>query len=93
MKYHYQYVSKSSVRIELIPEDQKEKALIEVLTVATETDPQLVALFQVALTAYSQDSTITKLKFMNFPKVALCSFVATVKPAAAAIQQEKTTLF
>lgn len=93
MKYHYQYVAKNSVRIELIPEDQKEKALIEVLTVAPETDPQLVSLFQTALTAYSKDSTITKLKFMNFPKVALCSFVMALKPVAVAIEQEKTTLF
>lgn len=93
MKYHYQFVSKNSVRIELIPEDKKESALIEVLAVATETDPQLTAQFQSALSAYSKDATIEKIKFMNFPKVALCSFIVAAKSAATAVQQEKTTLF
>lgn len=75
MKYHYQYVSKTTVRIELIPEDQKETTLISVLSKASEDDKRLLELFENGLENYGNVCKLTKIKFMKFPKVALCSFV------------------
>ena len=77
MKYHYQYVSRSTVRIELIAEDQKETALISVLSLASEDDQRLLLLFKNGLENYSSGCSLTKINFMKFPKVALCSFVKT----------------
>jgi len=74
MKYHYQYVSKSSVRIELIPEDLKEKMLIEAITGQENDNELLKQYYQIGLDNYSNGHSLTKINFMAFPKVALCSF-------------------
>jgi len=74
MKYHYQFVSKTTVRIELIPEDKKDITLIERLTVGQEDDEELQHLFNKGLETYSAGTVLTKTKFMNFPKVALCNY-------------------
>lgn len=73
MKYHYQYVSKTTVRIELIPEDQKETKLLNSLR-AENDDQELKLLFQSGLSTYAPQSLIKKITFMNFPSVALCSY-------------------
>jgi hypothetical protein len=75
MKYHYQFVSATKVRIELIPEDQKETALIEGLSASTENNEHLLELFRKGLEGYSSEAILAVPKFMSFPKVALCSYV------------------
>lgn len=79
MKYHYQYVSSTTVRIELIPEDQKEKAQIETFEPNDLEDTALTRFFQQGLDAYSPGAQLTKTNFMNFPKVALCSYVSHIQ--------------
>ena len=79
MKYHYQFVSKTTVRIELIPEDKKDIQLIQSLAQAPEDEEQLTQLFKKGLSAYSTGTMLTKTKFMNFPTVALCNFIEAVE--------------
>ena len=74
MKYHYQFVSPTTVRIELIPDDQKEITLLESLHSADINDQTLKVLFQEGLEAYAAGMNIKKLNFMKYPKVALVSF-------------------
>ena len=74
MKYHYQFVSPTTVRIELIPDDQKEITLLESLHSTDINDQTLKVLFQEGLEAYAAGMNIKKLNFMNYPKVALVSF-------------------
>ncbi|MGF1923766.1 MAG: hypothetical protein ACQUHE_06275 [Bacteroidia bacterium] len=89
MKYHYQLVSKSKVRIELIPEDKAETKLLKTLTQTdNEKNEQILAYFNIGLEAYSQGATPTKIAFMQFPKVALCSFESnkTQSPLAKIVE-------
>ncbi|TCC90163.1 hypothetical protein EZ428_12820 [Pedobacter frigiditerrae] len=79
MKYHYQYVSKTTVRIELIPEDRKEIALIKALSTGDENNEQLIELFSTGLASYAVGTTLVKAKFMNFPTVALCNYIKSVQ--------------
>ncbi len=85
MKYHYQFVSNTTVRIELIAEDQKETRLLESLQTADQEDQQLKVLFNAGLSSYAPKSNLKKLNFMNFPKVALCTYektpMAEISPA------------
>ncbi len=74
MKYHYQFVSPTTVRIELIPEDQKETTLLNSLKTAGQEDQQLKAIFNAGLCSYDSNTNIKKLNFMDFPKVALCTY-------------------
>lgn len=74
MKYHYQFVSETTVRIELIPEYKSEFALLETLSNQSADHEQLLEFFHKGLTAYQGDTMLTSTRFMNFPKVALCSF-------------------
>jgi len=76
MKYHYQFVSNHSVRIELIPEDRKELHLLELSSASLQIqqDEVLIAYFRKGLAAYSRDANLTLTRFMNFPKVALCTY-------------------
>jgi hypothetical protein len=73
MKYHYQLVSKTKVRIELIPEDKKEIGIFESFG-ENENNDQLTEYFRVGLAAYNNEATLARINFMQFPKVALCSF-------------------
>lgn len=86
MKYHYQFVSNTTVRIELIAEDQKETALLKALQAVEKDDQQLKDLFKAGLSNYAPNSEIKKLNFMSFPKVALCTY------EKAAIIKESTAL-
>ena len=74
MKYHYQFVSRTTVRIELIPEDKKDTLLIERLLIGQENDEELQQVFNKGLETYNTGTVLTKIKFMNFPKVALCNY-------------------
>lgn len=77
MKFHYQYVSNTSVRIELIPEDQKEKKFLDSLTVTSpQQNYELESYFKEGLLAYQPGSKLKKTSFMQFPKVALCTLEA-----------------
>jgi hypothetical protein len=76
MKYHFQYVSKTTVRIQLIPEKPKEAELLSTLSPSAENSPELLSLFQHGLETYSTGATLTKTRFMDFPKVALCTFAS-----------------
>ena len=80
MKYHYQYVSRTTVRIELIAEDQKEIAQIERLATTSKDEKELLNLYTKGLNAYNFGATLTKTSFMNFPKVALCSYSIVKEP-------------
>ena len=90
MKYHYQFVSKTSARIELIPEKESERKLIAGLVLNGKTDDVLNQLFVKGLANYEADVTLTETVFMNFPTVALCRFkafkVANSKPLNQKIQ-------
>ncbi|RZK00495.1 MAG: hypothetical protein EOO43_25170, partial [Flavobacterium sp.] len=70
MKYHYQFVSKTSARIELIPEKDSEKKLIADLALNGKTDEVLNELFVKGLANYEADVTLTETVFMSFPTVA-----------------------
>ena len=78
MKYHYQFVSKTTVRIELIPEDKKEKELLLGFSSELE-DHQLAELYQRGLHGYAAGTSLMRTNFMNFPNVALCSYVVESK--------------
>lgn len=79
MKYHYQYVSKTTVRIELIPEDKKEALQIGSIKTGEHNHPELLSFYQQGLHHYSPDTELTRINFMNFPKVALCSFARVIQ--------------
>ncbi|WP_316766380.1 hypothetical protein [Pedobacter frigiditerrae] len=79
MKYHYQYVSKTTVRIELIPEDKKEISLIAKLSQGEEDNEQLMELFRKGLESYNTGTILIKTKFMNFPSVALCIYTISTR--------------
>ncbi|RZK54099.1 MAG: hypothetical protein EOO91_16530 [Pedobacter sp.] len=79
MKYHFQYVSKTTVRIELIPEDKKEITLIAKLSQGEENNEQLTELFRIGLESYNAGTTLVKTKFMNFPSVALCNYTTSTR--------------
>jgi len=81
MKYHYQFVSRTTVRIELIPEDKRETALIDSFFAPGENDEQLMALFRKGIEDYASNARLTETRFMNFPKVALCSYNVVVQTA------------
>ncbi|RZK41045.1 MAG: hypothetical protein EOO90_12570 [Pedobacter sp.] len=81
MKYHYQFVSRTSVRIELIAEDKKEISLLENFDKLKEENDQLFNLYQKGLESYDLNVQLSKLKFMSFPKVALCSYSVIPKTA------------
>ncbi|TCD05866.1 hypothetical protein EZ449_15495 [Pedobacter frigidisoli] len=74
MKYYYQYVSPKSVRIELITEDKKESEQFHEFDTSGAYDQELKSLYSAALLPYAANSTITKINFMEFPKVAPVSF-------------------
>ena len=73
MKYHYQYVSPTSVRIELIPENSRETEQVNALTDLQIDHQKLSTLYQKGIQQYKANALLTKIRFMNFPKVALCS--------------------
>jgi hypothetical protein len=75
MKYHYQFVSEKTVRIELIAEDSRDHALIQWLSDHDQQHPKLREVFHRGLQSYSHNGSISTLTFMNFPRVALCSFL------------------
>ncbi len=82
MKYHYQLVSKFKVRIELIPEDKAETTLLQRLTLdQKQSNEEILVYFNSGLEAYSTGAKPTKIAFMQYPKVALCSFTES-KPRA-----------
>lgn len=75
MKYHYQFVSPAKVRIEIIPEDNREHKLIHTLEENdNKGDVELAGYFQEGLKIYNGEAILTRMNFMQFPKVALCSF-------------------
>ena len=79
MKYHFQLVSRTAVRIELIAEHKTEQILLEEFINSNEQDERLLALFTKGIAAYHNGAILTKTKFMNFPKVALCSYEVVLK--------------
>lgn len=82
MKYHYQFASKSSARIELIPENDSEKELIASF-IKDESNPELTELFAKGFENYQAKARLTETVFMNFPTVALCRFqvIKETKPS------------
>ncbi|RYZ36711.1 MAG: hypothetical protein EOP49_32345 [Sphingobacteriales bacterium] len=81
MKYHYQFASRTSVRIELIPEKETEVRLLNGF--APEGDIKaLLELFGKGLKNYQQDAQLKETVFMKFPTVALIKFEPskTAKP-------------
>lgn len=74
MKYHFQLVSKTAVRIELIAEHKAEQIELDEFAQSNEQDEKLLALFRKGITAYHNGATLTQTKFMSFPKVALCTY-------------------
>ncbi|MFN0290200.1 hypothetical protein [Pedobacter helvus] len=74
MKYHYMRISPTTVRIELIPEDNTEKMLLQDLMQGQTDDQILNQLFENGLGIYQSNTKLTAKKFMDFPRVALCSF-------------------
>ena len=67
-------VSTTTVRIELLPEDKAEELLLQQLAFADPEDPALSKLFETAIALYHPKLEITSKNFMEFPKVALCSY-------------------
>ena len=80
MKYHFQFVSRTAVRVELIPEDQKEIELIDQISHCKEDDVRVTELFRKGVETYSSNTILTQTRFMNFPSVALCNYITEAKP-------------
>ena len=93
MKYHFQLVSNTAVRIELIPEHQTERSLLDQLIATNEQEEQLLVLFRKGIAAYHNGAKLTKIKFMNFPKVALCSYHLDHKNLDLNYQSQTEILF
>ncbi|WAC40186.1 hypothetical protein [Pedobacter sp. SL55] len=74
MKYHYMRISPTTVRIELIPEDNSEKMLLQNLSQGEPDNQALNKLFENGLAIYQTSTKLITKKFMDFPRVALCSF-------------------
>lgn len=74
MKYHYMRISPTTVRIELIPEDNAEKLLLHNLAQSETNDQTLTKLFENGLGIYHPQSKLITKTFMDFPRVALCNF-------------------
>jgi|GEM_PF-3129930 len=74
MKYHFMRVSTTTVRIELLPEDKAEELLLQQLALTGPDHPNLSELFEKAIALYHPKLEITSKSFMEFPKVALCSY-------------------
>jgi hypothetical protein len=84
MKYHYQPVSRTAVRIEVIPEDPKESSFLNSFErEETLYHQDLIACYEKGLEAYNTDAILRKTTFMQFPRVALCNF----EPAQKTIEQ------
>lgn len=67
-------VSTTTVRIELLPEDKAEELLLQQLALTDPDNPSLSELFEKAIALYHPKLKITNKSFMEFPKVALCSY-------------------
>lgn len=67
-------ISASTVRIELIPEDQTEKLTLHQLAQVAQEDTALKNLFHTAIKVYDTRAAMVSLRFMEFPRVALCRF-------------------
>jgi hypothetical protein len=74
MKYHFMRVSTTTVRIELLPEDKAEEILLQQLSLTGPDNPNLAELFEKAIALYHPKLEIISKSFMEFPKVALCSY-------------------
>ncbi|MNK22094.1 hypothetical protein D3C87_403650 [compost metagenome] len=74
MKYHYMRISPTTVRIELIPEDNTEKLLLHNLAQNQTDDQNLAKLFENGLGIYHPQAKLINKTFMDFPRVALCNF-------------------
>lgn len=74
MKHHYMRISPTTVRIELIPEDNTEKKLLQDLAQSEPDHQALHTLFENGLGIYQSNTKLIAKKFMEFPRVALCSF-------------------
>ena len=82
MKYHYQFASKTSVRIELISETAAEKNLLDELSFASPDHADLLELYAKGLENYLAEAKLSSTRFMDFPKVAICRYIvadATVR--------------
>ncbi|WP_138765731.1 hypothetical protein [Pedobacter xixiisoli] len=74
MKYHYMRISSTTVRIELIPEDNAEKLILQELAQDSTDDLGLTKLFENGLAIYQPQAKLITKTFMDFPRVALCNF-------------------
>lgn len=74
MKYHYMRISSTTVRIELIPEDNGEKLLLHHLAQDATDDQVLTKLYENGLHIYQPQAKLVTKTFMDFPRVALCNF-------------------
>ncbi len=79
MKYHYMRISPTTVRIELIPEDNTEKSLLQQLAHSETNNKELNVLFQKALNIYQPSALLASKTFMDFPRVAICGFQFSAK--------------
>lgn len=85
MKYHYMRISPTTVRIELIPEDNMEKITLQKLAHSEIDDKELNTLFQKALNIYQPNAFLASKNFMDFPRVAICSFQFSTKLSEAVL--------
>jgi hypothetical protein len=85
MKYHFMRVSPTSVRIELIPENTAEKDLLQQLALSGSADPALSVLFEKAMQLYQADTVLLSKNFMEFPRVALCTYQLVTNLAKASL--------
>lgn len=67
-------VSNASVRIQLIPENAEEKSLLQSLSHPEMAAATLSQLYAKALDSYQPNASIVAQKFMEFPRVALCTY-------------------
>lgn len=86
MKCHYQYVSATTVRIELIAEDQHESTKLASLGTKEIPDTELEHYFKNGVSEYAKGVQTTQIRYMQFPIVALCRFEKITETIAHSLQ-------
>lgn len=74
MKYHYQYISPTTVRVELIPENPQEITELKRIGKIEIQHPSLDQYYKLGVSEYAKGIQLTRVRYMQFPTVALCGF-------------------
>ena len=74
MKYRHQRILKTTVQIELVPEDEKDRSLLKFLSTGEPDNDTLHHYYQEGLQRYSVSALLLGLDFIEYPTMAICRF-------------------